>query len=97
MVDIGKYDIQKSTKYFTCLQNMIRKAAGDEKTLKMLEKKMVSILKDNEASAESKKLILRELSWMGSEECLPAIKDLSKVPELKDEADFALTRLTTNN
>jgi hypothetical protein len=95
--NIGKYDIQKSTKYFTCLQNKIRKAAGDEETLRMLEKKMVSVLRDNEASAESKKLLLGELSWMGSDYCLTAIEALDEIPELKDEVDFALTRLKTNN
>jgi hypothetical protein len=95
--NIGNYDIQKSTRYFTCLQDRIRKASGDEKTILMLEKKMVSILKNDEASAESKKLILRELSWMGSDYCIPAIKGLAEVPELKDDVTFALTRLRTNN
>lgn len=95
--NIGKYDVQKSTKYYTCLQSSIRKAAGDKKTLRMLEKKMVGVLTNKEASAESKKLILRELSWMGSEDCLPAINDLAEVPELKDEAGFALTRLKTKD
>ncbi|MDQ1297322.1 MAG: Trehalose utilization, partial [Bacteroidota bacterium] len=95
--NIGSYDIQKSTRYFTCLQDRIRKASGDEKTILMLEKKMVSILKNDEASAESKKLILRELSWMGSDYCIPAIKGLAEVPELKDDVTFALTRLRTNN
>ena len=44
-------------------------------------------------TAESKKLILRELSWMGSENCVQAIKDLAAVEELKDEVEYALERL----
>jgi type 1 glutamine amidotransferase len=92
-LNIGSYDIPKSTKYFSCLQYQIRKAAGDEKALLNLEKKMVGILTDVKASAESKKLIIRELSWMGTDYCVPAIKDLSAVPELRDDVKFALDRL----
>jgi uncharacterized protein len=91
--NIGSYDIPKSTKYFTWLQNQIRKAAGDEAALLKLEKKMAGILTDKEASVEAKKLILRELSWMGTDYSVPAIKDLADIPDLKDDVDFALTRL----
>ncbi|MCJ7447017.1 MAG: ThuA domain-containing protein [Bacteroidales bacterium] len=91
--NIGSYDIQKSTKYFTWLQSQIRKAAGDEKALLKLEKKMVNILTDKEASVDAKKLLLREISWMGTEYSIPAIKGLADVTELKDDVEFALTRL----
>jgi hypothetical protein len=37
--------------------------------------------------------MLRELSWMGSEYCIPTVKDLVTNSDLKDEAEFALTRL----
>jgi type 1 glutamine amidotransferase len=90
---LAGYDIQKSTKYFTYLQSQIRKAAGDETSLLILEKRMAEVLKNKKASTESKKLILRELSWMGSEYSIPAIKGLVEVPELKDDVEFALTRL----
>ena len=90
---LAEYDIQKSTKYFTYLQSQIRKAAGDETALLKLEKRMAEVLKNKEASAESKKLILRELSWIGSAYCIPIIKGLESVPELKDDAEFALKRL----
>jgi type 1 glutamine amidotransferase len=91
--NIGSYNISKSTKYFTYLQDQIRKAAGDENKLLQLEKKMVGVLKDNKATNEAKKLMLRELSWMGSDYCIPAIKDLSTNPELTDDVEFALNRL----
>ena len=39
-----------------------------------------------------KKTFLRELSWMGSDYSLPAVKDLSSNTELKNEAEFALAR-----
>jgi hypothetical protein len=90
---IGTYEISRSTKYYTCIQSSIRKAAGDEKLLLLIEKKMVKVLKDPNATAESKKLMLRELSWMGTEYCIPAVKELANVPELKDAVDFTLERL----
>ena len=90
---LAEYDIQKSTKYFTYLQSQIRKAAGNETALLKLEKRMTDVLTNKEASVESKKLLLRELSWMGSEYSIPAIKGLAEVPELKNEVEFALERL----
>ena len=72
---------------------MIRKAGGDEEKLLGLEKEMVKVLEDDKAATEAKKLLLRELSWMGSGYCLPAIESLSSVQELADDAAFALDRL----
>jgi len=94
--NIGSYDIDKSTKYFTFVRHQIRKAAGDEKILAKLEKKMVAVLEDPNASAEAKKLILKELSWMGPDYCINVIKSLESDPELQDYAEFALTRLNSN-
>lgn len=91
--NIGSYDIEKSTKYFTFLRDQIRKAEGDEKILVKLEKKMVEVLKDTDATNEAKKLILRELSWTGSDYCIPVIRSLESDPELADDVEFALNRL----
>lgn len=94
--NIGNYTITKSTKYLTDLQARIRKAAGDAPTLLRYEKMMVNILKSSDATTESKKLILRELSWMGTDFCIPTVKALSLEADLKDEAEFALERLQTD-
>ena len=91
--NIGTYDIAKSTKYLTCLQSAIRAAAGDDKKLLDIEKQMIKVLLNSDATPDSKKLILKELSWIGSDFSVPAIKELMSVPELKDEAEFALVRL----
>ena len=90
---IGGYDIAKSTKYLSYLQNNIRNQAGNEQGLLKLEKMMVKVLKNSEATVESKKLLRRELSWMGTDYSIPAIKELVTNDELKDEAEFALARL----
>jgi hypothetical protein len=93
IANAGSYDIAKSTKYFSYLQSYIRKLAGDEQGLLNLEKMMVKALVSDETTVEAKKLLLRELSWMGTDYSVSAIKDLASKPELKDEAEFALERL----
>lgn len=93
IANIVNYDIGKTTKYFTGLKANIRKASGDAATLLKYEKMMVDILKNPKATVEAKKLMLRELSWMGSEYCIPEVKKQVTNADLKDEAEFALARL----
>jgi hypothetical protein len=90
---IGSYDISRSTKYLTCLQSHIRNSAGDAARLLDLEKRMVNVLSAKETTAEAKKLLLRELSWMGTDYSVNVIKGLVSDPEIKDEAEYALARL----
>src|SRR5664279_1516596 len=91
--NIGNYEILKSTKSLSCIQSHIRSLAGDEQGLLKIEKMMVKVLNDKGATVESKKLLLRELSWIGSDYCVPSIKGLESNADLKDEAEFALVRL----
>ncbi|MBK8882179.1 MAG: ThuA domain-containing protein [Bacteroidales bacterium] len=93
LTKLGDYDIAKSTKYLTCLQSHIRNAGGDVGKLLDLEKQMVTILTGKDATPAAKKLLLRELSWMGTEYSVNAIKGLVTDPEVKDEAEYALARL----
>jgi hypothetical protein len=93
LANIGSYDIAKSTKNLNCIRYHIRKVMGDEQALLNIEKKMVSVLQNKEATVDAKKLLLRELSWMGTDYSIPAIKELASTEGLKDEAGFALTRL----
>lgn len=91
--NIGNYEIAKSTKYLSCIQARLRELGGDEAGLLNIEKLMVKVLKDGKASVDSKKLMLRELSWMGSDYCVSAVKDLIADSYLKDEAVYTLSRL----
>jgi len=90
---LGSYEIGSSTLYLTWLQSQIRKASGNEEALLNLEKKMVEVLTNPASTIEAKKLILNELSWMGTDYCMPAVKGLGSVPELEDAVDFTLKRL----
>ena len=94
---IGGYEIAKSTKYLTCIQSHIRNSAGNAEKLLDLEKRMDKVLADKAASAEAKKLLLRELSWMGTDNSVNIIKGLTSDPGLKDEAEYALARLQSKN
>ena len=87
------YSIDKSTKYYTDLQARIRKVSANPAALLELEKKMVDILKNSAATAEGKKLILKELAWMGSDYCVPAVQELLKNPELQEAAAYTLERM----
>jgi uncharacterized protein len=93
LANIGSYDIAKSTKYLSCIQNQIRFLAGDAQGLLKLEKSLVKVLLAKETTVEAKKLLLRELSWMGSDVSVSAIKELTSNADLKDEAEFAISRL----
>jgi hypothetical protein len=91
--NIVNYEIDKTTKYYTDMQSHIRKSTGNPEERLKIEKMMVDVLKSTTATVESKKLMLRELSWMGTDYCVPAIKELAATAELKDEAEYALERL----
>jgi len=93
LANIGNYEIGKSTKYLNCIKDQIRKSADDENALLKLEKSMVEVLANSDATVDAKKLLLRELSWMGSDYSVSAIEELMSNAELTDEANFALSRL----
>jgi uncharacterized protein len=91
--NIGSYVTGKSTRNLSCIQSHLRNLSGDQQGLLHMEKMMVKVLKDKENTTDSKKLMLRELSWMGSDYSVPAIKELVASSELKEEAEYALSRL----
>lgn len=93
LAKIANYDITNSTKYFTDLQSRIRNGAKTPEEFQKFEKLMIKVLENKEATVDGKKLILGELSWMGSDLSIPVIKKLADNLELKDAAEFALTRL----
>jgi len=93
MMNIGSYEITKSTKNLSYLQGEIRNLEGDEQGLLNLEKMMVKVLTDSKTTVEAKRLLLRELSWMGTEYSVSAISELVSDADLKDEAGFAISRL----
>jgi hypothetical protein len=94
--NISNYDIGKSTKSLICIQHHITELAGNEKGLLETEKAIVGVLANDKTTIEAKKLLLKELSWMGSDYSVSAIKEIVSNSELKDEAEFALARLQSS-
>ncbi len=90
---ISTYAIDRSTRYLTDLQGRIRQVSGNPTALLDIEKKMVKVLQDKDATVEGKKLILRELAWMGSDYCKSAVQELLKNADLKEMAAFTLERM----
>ena len=93
MEKISTYAIDRSTRYFTDLQGRIRKVSGNPAALLEIEKQMVKVLKDKDATVEGKKLLLKELAWMGSNYCVSAVQELLKNADLKEAAAFTLERM----
>lgn len=97
LAKIPTYDLTKSTKYFVNLQNRIRAEGKNANKLLEFEKMMIKILENKDATNEAKKLLLHEISWMGSVLSIPVVRELAKNQELKESADYALARLQTVN
>lgn len=90
---ISQYAVDKSTSGLTDLQARIRKVSANPTALLEIEKGMVKVLQDKDATVEGKKLLLRELGWMGSKYCVPAVQLLLKNDDLKEAASFTLERM----
>jgi uncharacterized protein len=86
------YEVGKSTKYLQDFTMMVRKSDGSPETYGMYEDKILAFLA-SPASAESKKYMCRELSWMGTEKSVATLEGLTADPELGDAAKYALARL----
>ena len=93
LAKIALYDITKSTKYFSDLQSRIRYEAKTPADFQQFEKQMIKVLESADATDDGKKLLIREISWMGSELSIPVLQELAKKEELKDVSEFALARL----
>lgn len=90
---IPTYDLTKSTRYFVNLQNRIRAEGNTPQARQKFEELMIKTLENKDATEEAKKLLLHELSWMGSDLSISVIQELEKNPQLKESADYALARL----
>ena len=89
---MATYDIGKSTQYITAVQDRLRRAKGDAKLLQDYEQRLVALL-SGQSTVEAKKAVLRELSWMGTDYCIPALDKLAGNAALQDALQYTRTRL----
>lgn len=93
MGKIETYKIGRSRKYISDLKARIKKDSGSGEKMLDYEKAIIKSLKSNNCETDAKKALLVELSWMGSDICIPVLEELKNTEELKDEATCALDRL----
>lgn len=93
----GKYQVGKSEKYVNLISQRIRNNSSNESELALIEHKIIELLTSTESTADAKNFMCRELSWMGSEKSLDALKTLKENTETVEMAQFAIDRLTSSN
>jgi len=93
MDKIDGYKIGRSRKYISDLKARIRKDSGSDEKLPEYEKAMLKLLKSRSCENDAKKVLIAELSWMGSDASIPVLEALKSDNDLKDAANAALERL----
>jgi type 1 glutamine amidotransferase len=92
--EIRDYEIGKSTTSFVALKESITNNADNQTQLDTYNELILDILQSGSASKEGKKILLKDFSWMASSAYQPVYEKLSSDPDLKNEALFALERLS---
>ncbi len=90
----ANFTFGKSRQFLSDISERVRTAGSRGEKLSMYEDKMIAFL-NSEATPESKNYIMQELSWMGSDACIPSLKKLMEDKTTEEMASFALKRLNT--
>jgi hypothetical protein len=86
------YEVGKTKKYLSDFSARIRNSDGKAETYAMYESKMLDFLGSG-ATADSKRYMCRELSWVGSDASIPVLEKLMNDKDLSESATYALQRL----
>lgn len=86
------YEIGKSTQHLTDFSMRIRNSDGSAETYARFEERIIQFL-NSDATADSKKYMCRELSWMGSGQSVDVLEKLLNDKDLAESANYALQRL----
>lgn len=89
---VRSFEYGKTQKFASLISNRIRIARGQSDKLLDYEKNIIIVL-NSEATADCKNYLCRELSWMGSTQSIPVLKELANQDETADMAQFALARI----
>jgi len=93
----SKYKVGESVKYLNLISERIKNYSDNPRELAKIEDKIIQLLNDEQATADAKNYLCRELSWMGSENCISALKDLENDVLTNEMAQFAISRLSAKN
>ena len=92
----SSYEYGKSRMYLSDISERIRHANSMQEDLGYYENKMIEFL-NSDVSVESKNYMMQELSWMGTEACIPTLKEMASHNETMEMAQFAMQRLATQS
>jgi HEAT repeat protein len=90
--DVAAYEFGKSRESLTVVSDAVRDSQGKPDERKVLEKKLLSILK-SKATLDGKQFACRELSIIGADEAVPALGGMLSSKETADMARYALERI----
>jgi len=88
-----RFEFGKPQKFLYLISHRIRDAKGDKAKLAMYEDKILEVLKSDDATAECKNYLCREISWMGTGKSIPVLEELQKNDKTSEMAQYALSRL----
>ncbi|MFC2112500.1 ThuA domain-containing protein [Bacteroidota bacterium] len=91
---IQDYEIGKSTNCIIALKEQINLNLNDNVKMDEIHEMILDVLSSGSASIEGKKILLKEFSWVATDTYKPVYEKLSTVPDLKDEALFALEQMS---
>jgi len=91
----GRFEYGNSSTYLKLISGRLRNAAGNKELLKKAEQNILKTVA-GEATDDAKNYLCRELSWMGSEDCIPVLQSLQENEGTRDMAKYAITRINKN-
>lgn len=88
------YEIGKSYDCFNILKKLVTENTGNPEKMNQYHTIILDLLKSDDTSVECKKILCKELSWAANDSYKPVYEELKKNPDLADEAQYALDRMS---
>lgn len=87
------YETGKSHESFNILKKLMRENLTHDKKMEEYHRVVIGLLKSGDTTAECKKILCREFSWMANDSYREVYEELSRDENLADAAQYALQRL----
>ena len=85
-----EYEIGKSNDGFLILAKLISDNSHDELKMKEYQSVILDLLRSRKTTVESKKILLKNFSWLANDSFRDVFVSLGENPELADDARYAL-------
>ena len=91
------YEIGQSDESFTILQKLMRENLNNPEKMNEYHNLVIDLLESSKTSAECKKILLKEFSWMANASYREVYEALKETSGLADEARYALDQLNQDS